>query len=99
MNLYIDITVNELDSILADIRNIENVESVMLKEKTAIPSSVLDRKANNQFEIWNTVITIVLTQLTKETFEYSKKKILEYFKKRKIKVTKINRGTRKDKRK
>lgn len=99
MELHIQIPFNEIDTIIADIGSMENIEVAILKEKNTIPVSVLDRSSNNQFEIWDTVITIILTQATKEMFEFSKNRITEYLKKRKIKIKKINKAPHKGKNK
>lgn len=97
MELHIQIPFNEIDAIIADIGSMENIEVAILKEKNTVPVSVLDRGSNNQFEIWDTIITIILTQATKEMFELSKNRITEYLKKRKIKIKKINRAAHKNK--
>lgn len=90
MNLTIEVPWDIPDLVIKEIEQIENVTEVKEISRNSVKANILERKPNNQIEIIELVIKIVVSAVAKETYEFTKKKILDHLNKKKIKVKKAN---------
>ena len=86
MKLVIEVPWDKINNVASDIEQIENVTSVNIQEKNIITGNILDRKPNNQIELFEIILSIVLSITSEEVYSHTKKKILKYLADKKLKV-------------
>lgn len=88
MKVTIEIPWGSTDDIINEIGQIENVSEAKEIDRKDIKGNILERKPNNQIEIIEVIISIIISTATKETYEFTKKKILDHLNKKKVKIKK-----------
>lgn len=86
MQLEIEIQWDKIEDLKKDIRSIENVESVDVQEVASVKVNILDRKPKNQFDIVSLILTVVISEASKEAIKYSKEKVVAYLKGKNAKI-------------